>query len=252
MGEGATLLIDAGNTNLKWSWLDGGVISAPGAASHRVSSIDSIARRHWGDHDPPARVFAANVSGREVESALETWTHEAWQLVPEFVRPVREGYGVTNGYDDPVQLGVDRWLTLVAVRSRAAGAACIVDSGTATTVDVMNRHGVHLGGLILPGIDLMRGALLDRTRIPRVEAVGETAFWGAGTAPAVASAARQATAGLVERAMDRATRDLGERPRLILTGGGAVGLAALLEQPHEILSGLVMDGLRVLAMEAEK
>ena len=252
MGKDATLLIDAGNTNLKWSWLDGGVISAPGAASHRFSDVGAIAQRHWGDRDPPARVLAANVAGPEIEGALEAWVYRAWRLVPEFVRSVREGCGVTNAYDDPAQLGVDRWLTLVAVRRRGAGAACIVDSGTATTVDVIDGRGVHLGGLILPGADLMRDALLGGTRIPRVEAVGETGFWGTGTAEAVASAARQATAGLVERAMVRATRDLRERPRLILTGGGAEELAALLEQPHEILSGLVMDGLRVLAMEAEK
>lgn len=252
MTEGATLLIDAGNTNLKWGWLDDGVLFAHGAASHRLFDVDSIAQRHWGDRDPPVRVLAANVAGPAMERAIGEWMRSHWQVTPEFVHPVRAGFGVTNGYDDPEQLGVDRWLTLVAVRSRGAGATCIVDSGTATTIDLIDGRGVHLGGLILPGTDLMRGVLLERTRIPRVPAVGETGFWGTGTAAAVASAARQATAALVERAMARGTRDLGERPGLILTGGSAAELAALLERPHEILSGLVMDGLRVLAMEADK
>lgn len=250
-GSAPALLIDVGNTNLKWCWLQGGARSEVEKASHTRSDFATIAERHWRQRQRPGRILVSNVMGDEVEKALSGWTRDNWGLAPEFVRSVREFKGVTNAYSQPAQLGVDRWLTLIAVVNQSARPACIVDSGTATTIDEVDADGRHLGGMILPGLDLMREALLDRTRIPRIESVDPELFLARDTAHAVASAALHATAALVERVMARASTRLGGIPHLILTGSNAGRIAAVLNQPCTLEPDLVMKGLEILALESE-
>ena len=250
-GSAPALLIDLGNTNLKWCWLRAGVRSDVEQASHRGSDLPAIAERCWRQGQRPGRILVSNVMGHDIEQALSGWTRDTWGLAPEFARSVREYAGVTNGYSDPAQLGVDRWLTLIAVFHQGAQAACIVDSGTATTIDAVDEHGRHLGGMILPGLDLMRESLLARTRIPRVESVNPDLFLAKDTAHAVASAALHATAALVEQTMARISARVAGIPRLIFTGSNAGRVAAVLNRQCTLEPDLVMKGLEVLALEAE-
>ena len=244
------LLLDVGNTNLKWCWLEHGALSPIEHATHRDFGVSSIGERNWRSEKSPGRILVSNVMGAEMERSLSEWTVKAWGVRPEFVRCVKKAGGVTNAYTDPAQLGVDRWLTLIAVFNQKGRAACVVDSGTATTIDVIDKNGVHLGGMILPGLDLMRESLLARTRIPRVDAGDTGLLLAKDTATAVASAGINATAALVERAIRQVRERLGGEPRLILTGSSAGRIASALHEPHEVEPELIMIGLAVLAEEA--
>jgi len=251
MKSGNILLIDIGNTNLKWSLLQAGRLSPATAKTHRGITGDLLAAQCWSEIQPPDAIYLANVAGADLESGLTGWMRRQWGKTPQVIRSVAQARGVTNGYFDPAQLGVDRWLTLLAVRRQEKGAVCIVDCGTAITVDLLGSDGGHHGGMILPGLDLMRESLLHQTRIPRVTHVPVDTLFARDTASAVASAAVNSAAALIERTVHQAAVLCSEPPQLILTGSDAGQVAARLDIPCRIDHDLVMKGLVAIAETAE-
>ena len=241
-----TLLIDLGNSNLKWCWL-GEDSDAIRIVPHQGVPAPTLAARQWGDVAPPGRVLLASVAAPDWCRALEAWIGGAWGLVPE--RPVARQalLGVTNGYSTPERLGVDRWLTLLAVHRQGLSPACIVDSGTATTLDVIDGDGNHLGGLIVPGLEVMNEALLQRTYIPRLRGDGGHGTLGRDTPDGVALGALLATAGMVEKVMLGIEREQGVTLSLVLTGSAAAALAPRLERSCLMRPGLVLSGLALVA-----
>lgn len=242
------LLIDIGNTNLKWCWLEGDVLSELQSEPHQQGASPYFPQRCWVDAKRPDAVFVANVSTPLLNQQINSWIQENWTLTPSFLVSEAESFGVRNAYGSPEQLGVDRWLTLIAVHSRYSVPACIVDSGTAITIDVIKEDGQHLGGLILPGFELMRGALLKNTHIPRVKQIKSTSdLLGRDTESAVASACLNSAAALVERVLHSATEKLGTQPIVLLTGSDAALLQSALTIPTQLQWDLVMSGLSVVA-----
>jgi type III pantothenate kinase len=153
---------------------------------------------------------------------------------------------VTVAYAEPARFGVDRWLALLAARREAPGSALVLDVGTAVTYDLLLADGRHLGGLILPGMRMMRESLLAGTRIPAVEPADSLEPWAADTAPAVAAASVQAPAALTERLRDRLAAAAGEAPTVLITGGDAERLVAALDRPARFVPDLVLRGLALL------
>jgi len=246
-----TLLIDIGNTNLKWAWLEHSGLSGISSARHIDRPLADIAESAWHAEPAPTRVIVANVAGDAKASELRGWTVQAWGIAPEFLVSPPAALGVRNGYALPEQLGIDRWLTLVAAHAKWDEPVCIVDCGTAITVDLLDADGQHKGGVILPGFNLMREALLARTRIPRVSAADVRTLLGRDTATAVASAALHSAAGLVERVLREGREEFAVTPRLVVTGSDAQYLLSQIDVPGEIASDLVMSGLRLVAEDRE-
>ncbi len=157
---------------------------------------------------------------------------------------------MTLAYQQPQQLGVDRWLTLIAAHAMGSRPVCIVDSGTALTIDVIDAGGRHLGGQILPGFEMMHKALLAGTRIPAVEPVAALSLLGAETASCIASGSLHAAGALVDRVMARTTSMTGIVPKLMFTGSGAPLLMKAVEHTGVLFTDLVMQGLRRVAGES--
>jgi type III pantothenate kinase len=149
---------------------------------------------------------------------------------------------VCNAYQQPEQLGVDRWLALVAVRRHYQIPACIVDCGTAITVDLMDVNGKHQGGLISPGLTLMRKALTEGTEalqfLETDYVFGPANFTGA----AIYSGTLSAAAGLIEHVLTRQPGTV----QLILTGGDAKLIARQLMGKPVIDTNLVLRGLAMV------
>lgn len=242
-------MIDIGNTNLKWAWLRDGEVSGILSSSHGHQDPARLAKACWGQTQSAERAVMANVASRLLGEGVTEWISESWGVDVELVQTSAAAFGVTNAYAIPENLGVDRWLTLLAVHNENPAAVCIVDCGTAITIDVMDNNGHHLGGLILPGFDLMRESLLEQTHIPRVGRMESIDILGTDTAGAVSSASVHAAAALVDRVMERVSRLLGERPALVLTGSDATRLESVLTIPCEVSLDLVMKGLSLFAME---
>jgi type III pantothenate kinase len=247
------LLLDVGNTRLKWAQLADGRLAGRGAVTHRDASpaewlapLDAAAGR-------PEAILVANVAGPAVAHSIGEWALERHGLRPRFLHASPRAGGITNAYEHADALGVDRWLGLVGAWRRVRGPLVCVAAGTALTVDAVDGQGLHLGGLIVPGYELMIEALLKRTSdiapaMARAPAAADGMF-GRSTAAAVQLGALHALAALAARAVDAAARQCGAAPRVFIGGGDAARVAPHLGRPAEIAPDLVLEGLAVMAGE---
>ena len=249
----SVLLIDAGNTRLKWALLRGTRLGRARALGWNARSMDRVARTVLRTR--AERVLVCSVAGAAFERALRRAARAAGHRSPQFVRSTRRAAGVRNGYVETWRLGADRWVAMLGASALFAGRAlCVVDIGTAFTLDLLDRQGRHRGGLIVPGPTLMVDSLLQDTagirrragRNVRAMRRPGSAF-GRSTRAGLLAGSAMACAALVERALREARRELGHRPLLLLSGGGAAQVAPLLTVAHRRVEGLVLHGLAVLA-----
>jgi len=246
LSDEAVLLVDLGNTRLKWAVLRDGRLGQVTAVPHAADGSDAPALTAWEQLAVPLRVLVGSVAGPECDRALTAHSRRLWNLEPRFVRARAEALGVTNGYDSPEKLGVDRWLALLAAHADGRGAACVVDCGTAVTIDVLDDAGRHRGGLIVPGLQLMGECLRTRTRIPPFAMPRRVRSWGARpvqplrTARCWRSSARCGRLGSW-RSGSSAGRPPGRG------GGAGDAVAAALAEPSERRPDLVLEGLAALA-----
>jgi type III pantothenate kinase len=275
---GMKLLVDVGNSRVKWAFGTADGFVALGEAPH--SGGEDLRALLDAAH-APREIRVANVAGAAVGVRVAARLHERFGIAPVFARSAASGAGVRSGYADPSQLGVDRWLAICAAFARYRAPVCVVDAGTATTIDIVNGGGEHQGGLILPGITLMQSALLggtaDLARLSLATSLadngavfpsaapgsGEQAIaLGRDTGAAIRDGALQATACLVGACLNRLRNGTvsGSGPGLlVLTGGAAPQLGAavlriagaagtstvqsvrLEHRPQLVLDGLSLD-----------
>ena len=236
------LLLDVGNTNLRWTQHRNGELSETRLVTHyRGVPIDLHAA--WEQLEPPRRVLISNVAGPALGDALARACHSYWGLTAELVCTQAESHGVRIAYTSPENLGVDRWLALIGAHGAHPGFSLIVDAGTAVTFDLLLRDGGHLGGLILPGVEMMRDSLLSGTHIPRVEADPADVPWATDTAPAIAAASIQAVGALVDRLSQRLMARTGEQTQILLTGGDAERIRPIIDADVMQVPDLVLQGL---------
>lgn len=227
------LVIDAGNSRIKWGLHDGGVWRIQGASNN--SDPDELASS-WKKLDPAA-VIGSCVTGKETQSRLEC-------LFPglqfNWVRPDAFQCGVTNGYDKADQLGPDRWAALIGARPQLPEGGLVIGLGTAMTVDVLSPDGKFEGGIIAPGLQLMQQALSDATCLN--PGAGHFDFPSRNTRDAIHSGAILALSGAIEKI----ARQLGE-PQCILSGGDAAKLFPHIHARAVIVDNLVLEGLVLIA-----
>lgn len=234
--------IDSGNTRLKWGLHDGSGWRAEGAIAQteRAQLAQVVA-----DLPRPRQVMVANVAGESAANAIEL-ALSGWNLTPCFVRSEAQRAGIRNGYDNPAQLGVDRWCALIGARQQSQAPVVVVGSGTATTIDTLDADGLFLGGFILPGFDLMRAALARNTaRLPFAD--GKWHAHPRTTPDAITSGCIEAQLGAIERAFNRIADQADAT--CLLFGGGACFLENHLRCPHRVVPTLVLDGLSTLSVE---
>ncbi|EIM00671.1 type III pantothenate kinase [Rhodanobacter denitrificans] len=241
------LLLDLGNTRLKWAlqaqpegWLARGAVDWQ---DHPAAALASA----WAGLPRPARVLAASVVDAAREAQVEAVAQRLFDCAPTWLRTPAHACGVRNAYAEPQRLGVDRFLAMVAAHADGHAPCVLAGVGTALTLDALAADGRHLGGLIAPGPALMQQSLLGATAQVRPERPGVVVELADNTADAVASGCWHAAAALVERFATRATARLGATPQLILGGGDAASLLPLLSLPARLSPDSVLRGLAVWA-----
>jgi type III pantothenate kinase len=248
----ASLLIDLGNTRIKWRVLSaaGEVLAERAAAFREVPLADALP----GNDAGVSRVLIASVwnevRNEEVASLCEArFGHRPW-----FAETVAKACGLTNSYEEPAKMGVDRWLAMLAAWRHIDAACCVVDAGSALTIDLVSDRGEHLGGYILPGRQLMaRSLLVDTDRVRFALPAEPTSAPGRSTAEAVGHGACLAQVGAVEEALRVYARQAPagvDEPEVLVCGGDAELLIASLARPVRHVPGLVLDGLAIMAEEA--
>ncbi len=236
------LLIDAGNTRIKWALAADdaplGQWSASGAVTHAELNHLPASWRQYR----VTRAIVSNVAGVKVRDQLQlmvpTTAIDWFASVPELA-------GVRNGYRNPAQLGCDRFAAAIGAHALEPGKALVVATcGTATTIDALSAEGEFIGGMILPGLGLMASSLARNTaQLPQIAASGAIpAGFADNTDDAILSGCLSAQAGAIERA-----RGLLGDSLCILSGGAARYIAPALSAPYRMVENIVLVGLHAAA-----
>ncbi|MFV1992610.1 MAG: type III pantothenate kinase [Acidiferrobacterales bacterium] len=243
------LLVDIGNSRLKWA-LDEEQILQSGIVG--MTDNDLVAKLHhqWQQLQPELAVLCS-VAGEQITETISATIRENWSCPLHKITVCDNALGVTNAYTVPAQLGADRWVALFAARKLVPGPVCIVDCGTAITVDVMDEKGQHLGGAILPGTNLQRQMLKQETagvdwqklksarlllgQFPGLPIKSTTAAVEYGTSYGLA--------GAIDRLIIEFSGQLGDNMTVLLTGGAAPDIADLLSSDYRMEKDLVFIGL---------
>lgn len=245
----SALLVDIGNSRIKWALLQGMRLGKSQAAEYAGWRARDFARRLIGPRPAVERILLSNVAGDDVGDALAAGARLAGAPKPERVATQRRACGVTIGYLDPWRLGVDRMLAMIAAHRRFAGQPVLaVAVGTAMTLDLLGADGRHWGGAIIPAPPLMVTSLLEGTSGIRRRTQGGArgrgpALFGRSTRAAVEQGARYAAAAAIDRAVSEGSALVGQAPELVMTGGGAAGLKPLLHTASLLVPDLVLEGL---------
>ena len=229
------LLIDVGNTAIKWRLASAeGLLDAGGSASDVSSLCKAIESEQW------SAVGLASVASDAADAELIAALTASGARAVHRATAQATCLGLVSSYAVPERMGVDRWLAMLAAHVHNEGALCVIDAGTAVTVDLVSKEGVHEGGYILPGADLMRRALSSETDRIQVGAL-ETPTIGPGnnTGACVTAGSWRAVMGAVQSIMAEYPQH-----RALVTGGAADALQDLgLAATHS--PDLVMEGLRL-------
>lgn len=250
------LYIDIGNTSIHWRLSDTLEKASPTVSvRHKNDWTKALATlRSTIGEVKIDKVVVASVAGEKARTSIELWSEDLFSTKPEFVNSQPECVGVTNAYESHEQLGVDRWLAVLAgfqyINRNDFSAALVVDAGTAMTLDAVLQDGTHLGGNIVAGLELQQKTLLQNTSEIK-DSEGEENVWGKNTASAVSNGAQLALLGAITLAYEQL--QLGQRDdariHLLLSGGDAEILEQFFARrsgfSYSVHSNLVLDGLEV-------
>lgn len=242
------LLVDAGNTRLKWRLTDGERLLEGGGLA-MGAELASEFRSVLAAEPAIRRVIASNVAGANAAHLIQVTVRETLGLEVEFVRPAAQFHGLRNGYAVPENLGTDRWVAMIGARQVAQGPICIVDCGTAVTLDWISAAGLHAGGMIIPGRRLMRDCLVAGTQQIQACIHGNEAppsdAPGDATAACISAGTVACVAGMVEHTV-RKLRAGGE-VNCLVSGGDGPAFAAFFDVPHRLVPDLAFHGLLAYA-----
>jgi type III pantothenate kinase len=234
------LLVDIGNTRTKYTFEQQGKLSV--IQSERNEDIN----KKWLENITGSvkAIIVASVGEEHLIDIFSAYTHQnTIDLIN--VKSESKRFGVTSSYQQPITLGVDRWLTLLAADILYSNKnILIVDAGTATTIDLLDKNGNHLGGWILPGIDILfNSLLLNTSQIMTAQEHQVDISFGKSTSDGVNNACWAATLGFINQSIMQAKKQV-SLDKIILTGGNAEKLGALLSTKHYIVHELVFIGMQ--------
>ena len=243
------LLVDIGNTRIKWAHVTNGRQSRQRAAAHANWRAADFADQLLGGTRRIDQVIVVSVAGPRLDRRLVS-AARARGIVPQFVATRRHLGGVTTAYSEAWRLGADRFVAAIGAHRLAPHrAVCVIDVGTAMTIELVTARGRHVGGAIVPGPSLMVESLLHSTSGILHRSSGKGAggrLFARNTRSAIEEGARYAVAAVIDRAVAEARRTVGAPPLVLLTGGGAAVVRPLVRSAHRSVPDLVLRGLAAL------
>lgn len=247
--SGDVLLIDHGNTRIKWVWAREGEIETGRANRGLFEAFAADVEN--GDHPTPDAVRISSVAGDQSTREVAKFCKERWGVKVQQMASQREQGGVRNAYSRPDTLGVDRWLAIVGAARQYGMPVVVWDMGTASTLDAVDSRGRHLGGMIYPGPATMLRSLVNDTKlnVPRdFESAGIISWVGAGqsTDECILKGVLAAQVGTLNQFLRHVSLQMSGKPQLIATGGAAEKILPLLDfeyihDPWLVFRGMLVD-----------
>ncbi|PCJ15126.1 MAG: hypothetical protein COB04_13675 [Gammaproteobacteria bacterium] len=239
------LLVDIGNTRIKFALWDSGVIGEMQALAHGGDVRTSLLAMA---EDLPAgvdQIMVAAVAGKKVLADLEEALSLSASAEVLFAKTEREFQGLINSYEDPSRMGVDRWLAMIGALGRSESPVCVVDCGSAITIDVVSRDRIHKGGYIVSGLQLAERSLLSKTEdiiVKETVSLGDVS-WGTSTEQAVQMGGMMMVTDFIRSCLGRVIEQEGGLSTLVLTGGDAESIGSHLGVEFIFAPLLVLEGL---------
>ncbi|MFK5949553.1 MAG: type III pantothenate kinase [Methylococcales bacterium] len=248
------LLVDAGNSSVKWSMTDTpdtNELSQMQQKFYPENISISFFTQCWGDLEKPERVVVSCVADKKVLYALNKACDQLWGIKVKEINSLKEASGFVNAYIEPSDLGSDRWCAMIGANEKISSDFIVVDCGSAITIDLVTSHeknvSRHLGGYILPGLEMMKRSLGTQTADVKVdlEHTKITLSPSNTTIGCVNSAVYLSAIKLIETVFEQQVKQNGG-VQCLLTGGDAPLLAEFLSFDYTIMPDLVLRGLSVI------
>ena len=242
------LLIDSGNSFIKWVWANDESFHAGGRC---LTTAVSSLHEKWVNSDVPTRVIVSNVAGESVASEISKAVSVLWQLEVELIVSSQNCCGLTNSYHKPGQLGVDRWMAMVAAYQMTQNPVIVVDCGTAVTIDLVNEKGLFIGGVIMPGLmTALQSLKLGTDAVEDISRINsDVSPASQSTEEGVITGVLLGLAGGIERVVREQSLLIDMIPTVLISGGDREKIAPYLTIPVVLQSELVLEGLRVFASQ---
>lgn len=246
------LLIDIGNSRMKWAWQSTRQIGPMDTMVYDVKNLASELPVIWQEHEPPLEVWIASVVASTVTDMINGFLASQWGLVANYIQAGHTALGVRNAYIEPDKLGSDRWAAMLAAYGRENKSVLVVDCGTAVTVDAIDNQGLHLGGTISPGVKLCTSVLDQQTNLQWLTSSEHQLannVLARSTQEAITTGVGYSIVGLIEH-IYHMLGESGHHPVVYLTGGDAAYISQALSMTHKSVDDLVLQGLAMLADHA--
>lgn len=243
------LLLDAGNSYLKLCIVEKEAEQVNDPVSLSYDNLKPDLTGLLQDKLITAAVIC-NVNNSVISHAISDVIHHLWHLTPYQLIVQQGDYGLSTRYENPRMLGSDRWAALIAANKEFESNLCIIDCGSAITVDVVTDKGIHLGGLITPGLSMAGKALgLSTSQLPLVdyETNPRSTFFAINTTDAIMGGTLYQISAYIERIVTEIKREFDDNVECIITGGDAVLVQSLSLHQLHLRETLVLDGLRIVA-----
>jgi len=240
------LLIDIGNTRIKWCVEKNEVLGKGNVIVHQQTDFIQQIQLAWLNLDTPNTLVISCVSNQQIVEQLISLAETLWPNIKVMVaKSTAQAGGLSNAYPKANTLGVDRWLGLIALQYFYSGNSCVVDCGTAITIDMINQQGQHLGGLICPGLQLMKQSLSAGTaRLSNSDQHFDVGLANS-TESAIYSGALYAAAGLIEKSI----ADFSTCQTVVITGGDGGIIAKHLNLDCIVDTDFILKGLSLYSKQ---
>lgn len=242
------LCVDVGNTRLKWGVCDFSDLSfvTKGVFDYLSAEIDKkLSESLVALNVMP--VYISSVSADKQTEIVSRWFENNWKIKSNIIR-FDAFYQQLNAYETPSDLGVDRWLAMVAAQKKYQSNFCVIDAGTAITIDVVDVNAKHLGGVIMPGKAMMLVSL-NAGAANIKQASGKVTELADNTADGVISGVEACVIGGIEKKLTSISR-ANSGIIFILTGGDAENIAQSIDLEFVVESNLVLEGVGLVARDS--
>ncbi|MDG6777081.1 type III pantothenate kinase [Thiomicrorhabdus sp. zzn3] len=250
------LFIDVGNTRVKFAIVEQGEYEYMGGftLAFKPSTENFLEIFSRIECDKVNQVYVSSVASFEREHMLVEAVNECWAVFPIFLKSQASCCNLTNGYENPFQLGVDRWMAMIALHAKTTKPFIVVDAGSAITLDVVHNSS-HLGGFIAPGLTMMRNSLAQKSDKLNIECqkMGESLLADSpdneepllarNTTEGVCGGTLYMAASFVNYMISDLENSLHCHFKVYVTGGDGLTLSPLLNSPNEYIEDLVLQGM---------
>ncbi len=253
-----TLLIDIGNTRIKWAHYSLQASARKELVGHGVLEHGSqIEAETLQQIVPPVNLSSILVSAVTDDlnsQRIKKQLQSIFAVPVQMVRSSSQFNNLINGYNQPALLGVDRWVALIGAYTQAkpGHGVFVVDAGTAITIDAVAADGKHLGGIISPGLSLMRNSLSKNTERLMLVEEAKISTVADNTQDAIASGTIWSLVGLIQQIEQRLALDDDSKIDYLITGGDAQKLVPHLPARYTLVTDLILQGLAAIAQNSNK